>query len=324
MQLVRGNDAAAVGRGGFVSIGNFDGVHNGHKRIAQKLVDAAVAAGVPSVVMTFDPHPIQLLRPDSAPPLLSSIEDRANWLGELGVDVLMAFSTTIEMLALKADEFFNQVVVGELAAKGMVEGPGFFFGKDRKGNVDVLASLCQAVGIELDIVEPARWDGDLVSSSRIRSSLSDGGDVASAASLLGRPYAVRGLVVAGEGRGRELGVPTANLASISTLIPADGVYVGSVVVDGRPQPAAIHVGSNPTFGEIERKVEVHLLAFDGDLYGRELVVEFLDRVRDTRTFDSVEQLQEQLSSDIEAVWRYLEAHPAATSGTGGGAREEVS
>ena len=324
MQLVRDIDAAAASRGGFVSIGNFDGVHNGHKRIVQKLVDAATAAAVPSVVMTFDPHPIELLRPDAAPPLLSSIEDRANSLAKLGVDVLLAFPTTPAMLALEADEFFARVVVGGLAARGMVEGPGFFFGKDRKGDVDVLASLCREADIELDVVEPTTWDGELVSSSRIRASLSVG-DVELAANLLGRPYSVRGLVVTGEGRGRQLGVPTANLASISTLIPGDGVYVGSVVIDGRPQPAAIHVGANPTFDETEQKVEVHLLAFDGDLYGQSLVVEFLSRVRETRAFESVDQLREQLSADIEAVWRYLETHPGATtSGTGGADRDEVS
>jgi len=315
MQLVREiGDAAPVG-GGFVSIGNFDGLHVGHTRIVQRLVESARGAGVPAVVLTFDPHPIQLLRPESAPPLLSTIEDRAGGLGDLGVDVLVAFPTTVEMLSLEAAEFFGQVVVETLDARGLVEGPDFCFGKDRRGDTDVLRVLCQEAGIGLELVDPATCGGEVVSSSRVRAMLASG-DVGSAEELLGRAYSVRGTVVAGEGRGRELGVPTANLSGIATLVPGDGVYVGAVEIGGNRQPAAVHVGGNPTFGEPDRKVEVHLLAFDEDLYGQELEVEFLERLRGTEEFESVDRLREQLAEDIEAVWRYVETSAGDGSGTG--------
>tara|TARA_Y100000588_G_scaffold53240_1_gene50133 strand:- start:312 stop:995 length:684 start_codon:yes stop_codon:yes gene_type:complete len=220
------------------------------------------------------------------------------------------------MLKLTPVEFFREVVMGQLGASGMVEGPNFFFGRDRQGDVGVLSQFCDADGIGLDVVEPEMVDGEMVSSSRIRSLLADG-NVGAAAALIGRPYAVSGIVVSGEGRGRELGVPTANLSEILTLVPGDGVYVGATEVEGMRQPAAIHVGSNPTFGESVNKIEVHLLAFDGDLYGRDLTVQFLERVRGTVEFETVDALREQLADDIEAVWQYVEAHPATNIETGG-------
>jgi riboflavin kinase/FMN adenylyltransferase len=317
MQLVREIGDGASVAGGFVSIGNFDGLHVGHARIVQRLVESAAGEGVGAVVLTFDPHPIQLLRPESAPPLLSTIEDRALWLGELGVDVLLALPTTRELLSLEAEEFFGQVVVEGLDARGLVEGPNFCFGRDRRGDTDVLRVLCQAAGIGLELVDPASCDGEVVSSSRVRAALA-AGDVESAGELLGRAYSVRGTVVAGEGRGRELGVPTANLSRIPTLVPGDGVYAGAVEIAGSRHPAAVHVGGNPTFGEPDRKVEVHLLAFEGDLYGQELTVEFLVRVRGTEEFESVDRLREQLAQDIEAVWRYVEACAGENGGESAG------
>jgi riboflavin kinase/FMN adenylyltransferase len=224
---------------------------------------------------------------------------------------------------LEAAEFFGRVVVEQLDARGLVEGPGFCFGRDRRGDIDVLSVLCRDAGIRLDVVDPATAGGEAISSSRIRTLLARG-DVESAAELLGRAYSVRGIVVAGEGRGRELGVPTANLSQITTLLPADGVYVGAAEIAGGRQPAAVHVGANPTFGQRDPKVEVHLLAFDGDLYGQELTVEFLERVRGTIEFDTVDLLREQLSADIEAVWRYVEIHPADVAGTGEVRPPEVS
>lgn len=315
MQLVHGIVDETACRGGFVSIGNFDGVHLGHAKIISKLVSRARGAGHPAVVLTFDPHPIQLLRAEMAPPLLSEIEDRARFLGEMGVDVLVAYPTTLEMLRLNPDEFFREVVREQLGARGLIEGPNFCFGRDRRGDIGVLSQLCDDAGVALDVVEPESIGSELVSSSRIRSLLARG-DVESASGLLGRSYSVRGIVTAGEGRGRELGVPTANLSEIVTLVPGDGVYVGAARVDGRRQPAAIHVGSNPTFGETVVKVEVHLLAFDGDLYDQELSVQFLERVRGTVEFESVDALREQVAEDIEAVWRYVEAHPADDGETG--------
>jgi len=291
-------------------------VHRGHQQIVAELVSRARDAGVQAVAVTFDPHPIALLRPGLAPPLLSTIEDRAAWLGDLGVDILVAMPTTADLLALDPREFFEQVVVGQLGVAGMVEGPNFCFGRDRAGGVDVLAELCGEAGVSLQIVDGRTVDGDLVSSSRIRACLEEG-DVTGAACLLGRNHSVSGTVVQGAGRGREMGVPTANVGQVPTMLPADGVYAGAVEWEGMRYPAAAHVGANPTFSESGASLEVHLLAFDGDLYGSHLRMSFLDRIRGTRTFESVEALKQQLAEDIEAVWRLVADETAGSGATGG-------
>ncbi len=310
MKLIHGLADTGDFRRGFVSIGNFDGVHLGHAAIVRQLVVRAREVGAAAIVLTFDPHPIKLLRPDQAPPQLSTLEDRAGWLGELGADVLIAIPTTLELLLLEPDEFFSQVVGEHLDPRGLVEGPNFHFGRERGGDIETLARLCENVGMGLDVVEPHAAGGALVSSSRIRTLLREG-DVHEAGRMLGRDYSVRGRVEIGQGRGRQLDVPTANLGGIATLVPADGVYVGAASVGGRRYPAAIHIGGNPTFGEPGCKVEVHLLAFDGDLYGEELAVEISMRVRGTKKFESVDALRRQLADDLEVVWQYVEDHPAA-------------
>jgi riboflavin kinase/FMN adenylyltransferase len=191
-------------------------------------------------------------------------------------------------------------VLGRLQACGLVEGPNFFFGRNRAGNVTVLRSLCASHGLSFDVAPPATVDEQLVSSSVIRSLL-EIGDVAHAVRLLGHPYRLSGSVAAGAQRGRTLGFPTANLSGITTLVPANGVYAGIATVDHTRHPAAIHIGPNPTFGESARKVEVHLLDFQGDLYGSMLHVDYLDRVREVRKFSSADELQAQLQLDIQAA-----------------------
>ena len=308
MKLIHGITDISGFRGGVLSIGNFDGVHLGHEEIVRKLVARARKAGTAAIVMTFDPHPIQLLRPKEVPQQLSTIEDRAGWLGQLGVDVLVVVPTTLEMLSLEPDEFFSQVVCQQFDASGLVEGEDFCFGRERNGNIESLAGLCESAEVELDVVSLRTVDDGSVSSSRIRGLLKDG-DVHGAGVLLGRNYSIRGCVELGQQRGKQLDVPTANLGNIATVIPADGVYVGGGEVEGRRLPAAINIGGNPTFAEPARKVEVHLLAFDGDLYGQELVVEFYERLRETRRFASVDDLRRQLADDLESVWQYIEDHP---------------
>ncbi len=300
MRLVRGFESAGSFRGGYASIGNFDGVHRGHQAMLNTLTSRARSEGVPAVAVTFDPHPIALLRPEAAPPPLTSIEHRAELLGRYGVDVTVVIPTDRPFLALTAEEFFNRVVRGELHAKGLVEGPNFFFGRNRSGNVTVLRSLCAAHGLEFDVVPPVTVDEQLVSSSVIRS-LIEAGDLGHAVRLLGHPYRVRGTVGRGAERGRTLGFPTANLFDVATLTPANGVYAALAnTVEGR-RAAAVNVGPNPTFGEVARKIEVHVLDFTGDLYGQSLDVDFVDRVRDVKRFASVEDLRTQLERDVAAV-----------------------
>lgn len=289
-------------RRGVVSVGNFDGVHRGHAALIAELRRQADSLSGNAVVLTFDPHPIELLRPDLAPPLLTTTEDRSKLLLDLGADCVLVVRATHELLALRAEEFFSEVIEKRLQAQALVEGTNFGFGRGREGDVAMLTRLCESVGIGLSIVPPIILDGIEVSSSRVRSALSSG-NVREAASLLGRPYRLHGLVGVGQRRGQKLGFPTANLERIQVLVPGDGVYGVRVPHEGKTWPAAANVGPNPTFGENARKVEIHLIGFQGDLYGKELTVDFVERLRDTRPFTSVAELIEQLRRDIDQARR---------------------
>jgi riboflavin kinase / FMN adenylyltransferase len=285
-------------RGGAVSIGNFDGVHRGHVALLEELRRQAAAIRGPAVALTFDPHPLQLLQPASYPPPLTTVAERGRLLLARGADHVVLLRITQEMLQLTAEEFFERVVRAHFNGRAMVEGVNFGFGRGRSGNVETLAELCRRDGLPLVVVEPLQLDGEPVSSTRVRSALQRGA-VAEAARCLGRPYRLTGLVGTGQRRGATLGFPTANLERTGTLIPGNGVYAVRVLHEGRSWPGAANIGPNPTFGEDARKVEVHLIGFTGDLYGRELSIDFMDRLRDTRPFASVNELVAQLRVDVE-------------------------
>lgn len=287
-------------RGGALTIGNFDGVHQGHKAIIEQLKTFAGQCQGAAIVFTFDPHPVRLLRPEQTPPPLTWTNRKADLLAELGVDAVVAYPTNREMLQLSYREFFQQIIVDELGAKAIVEGPNFFFGRDREGTVDKLNLLCQEHEIQLKIVEPRLATDSFISSSRIRSLIRDG-NVETARQFLTRPYRIRGMVTHGAARGAKIGFPTANLDAIDTLIPAMGVYAGRTYVHGRSHWSAVHIGPNPTFGEDIRKVESHLLDFEGSIYGEAIEVDFISRLRDIRPFDSAAQLVEQLEKDVAAT-----------------------
>jgi riboflavin kinase / FMN adenylyltransferase len=301
MQLLRGFTDPDCYRGGYVAIGNFDGVHRGHQRMIGMLVEQARAAGVPAVVMTFDPHPIALLAPGRVPPSLSTLERKAQLIEACGVDVLIAYPTDPTLLNLTPEEFFHQIIRGRLQAVGLVEGPNFCFGRDRAGDVSTLRQLCERDGLQLTIVEAVGGDEvEMVSSSTIRKAIGEG-RIAAAVAMLGHPYRLSGIVESGARRGTELGFPTANITGVTTLLPPDGVYAGRCEIADVASPAAVHLGPNPTFADQTRKLEVHLLDFAGDLYGRTLSVDLIDRVRDTMRFDDASALQQQLQRDIAAV-----------------------
>jgi riboflavin kinase/FMN adenylyltransferase len=296
-------------RGGAVAIGNFDGVHLGHARIVERLISQARRVGGPALVFTFDPHPVRLLRPSEAPPPLTWTDRKAQLLVELGVDSIIAYPTDEKLLQLTDREFFDEIVVGKLAARAMVEGPNFFFGRGRTGTIDVLRKFTAAAGMALEVVEPVVAGGEIVSSSRVRKLLA-AGQVDEARGLLTQPYRIRGMVTHGAGRGQRIGFPTANVSAIDTLLPGRGVYAGAATVQNERWPAAINVGSNPTFGEQALKVEVHLIGFSQSLYGQPLEVDFLSRLRDVRPFSGVKELQDQLKRDVEAAGRYAGEWPA--------------
>lgn len=288
-------------RGGAITIGNFDGVHRGHAALLRQVRTVADEIGGPAVAVVLDPHPATVLRPQTAPARLSWIERRAELMKPLGIDALIVCETTRKFLQLTAEEFFELLVQQSLAAKAIVEGTNFFFGRDRGGDIGTLRGLCQSHDIELTIAEPTFFDGEMISSTRIRKRLI-AGDVEAAARLLGVAFRMRGSVVAGARRGRTIGFPTANLAGIDVVIPAPGVYGGVAHVAGEPYDAAIHIGPNPTFEQAgETKVEAHLIDYDGDLYGQTILVDLITHVRDIARFDSADRLVEQLDRDIQTI-----------------------
>jgi riboflavin kinase/FMN adenylyltransferase len=302
MIVLDGFDVPASCRGGVLAIGNFDGVHRGHQQMLKVLVERAKTHRVPAVVFTFDPPPVELLRPEAVPPRLTTLRTKAELLERQGVDFLIAYPTNRELLNLGPEEFFEQIVIKQLAARGMVEGPNFYFGKHRQGDVKLLAQFCRAKGLDLDIIEPEVAGEEWISSSTIRGLIAEG-ELSRAVQMLGHPYRIEGLVIPGKERGRELGFPTANLGGIPTLLPADGVYAGRGWVQDKLYPAAVHVGPNPTFGEGTRKVEVHLLDHSSDLYGQSLKVDLVARIRGTQVFPSAEALKAQIETDLAEVRR---------------------
>ena len=253
-------------RAGAVTIGNFDGVHRGHAELLKRLTTRAKEFGGPSVVFTFEPHPVRLLRPDEAPAPLTWVDRKAELLAMLDVDVVIAFPTSREFLKLTPEEYFQQIICDQLRTRAVVEGPNFFFGKNRAGNTDTLRELCERNNIALDIVTPIKLDTEFVSSSRVRAAIADG-NVDLANEMLTQPYRVRGMVTHGAGRGAGIGFPTANLSAVDTLLPGVGVYAGRAMVGGETKIAAINIGPNPTFHEKVPKVEVHLLDFKKSIYG---------------------------------------------------------
>ncbi len=285
-------------RGGVLTLGNFDGVHRGHQVLVAEASRQAHALGCPAVAVTFDPHPLQLLRPAAFQPLLTTIEHRAELLHAAGADHVLILETTPALLQLSAADFFHQLINKSLQGKAIVEGSNFAFGKDREGTPEVLSKLCAETRLPLTLVPPHEVHGKPVSSSRVRAEILAGRlDVVLA--LLGRPYQLAGMVVAGQRRGQSLGFPTANLDGIRTLVPGNGVYAVRATHAGKTWPAAANVGPNPTFGEHARKIEVHLIEFSGDLYGQELTVAFIEKIRDTRPFASLQELVAQVRLDVE-------------------------
>jgi riboflavin kinase / FMN adenylyltransferase len=295
-----------------VTIGAYDGVHLGHRSLLRDLRERAAAAGLSTVVVTFDRHPAYVVRPESAPKQLTSLEQKLELLAECGIDRTVVVPFDEARADESAEDFVREVLVEELGARLVVVGEDFHFGHGRRGNVELLRRLGAEHGF--DVVGVAlTGDGDeAVSSTRIRALLAEG-DVEVAAALLGRPHEVRGPVVRGDGRGGpELGFPTANVAVPDDIVlPADGVYAGYYTrPDGTGHRAAIGVGRRPTFyepGTSPVLVEAYLLHFDGDLYGEEARVSFAHRLRDDRRFDSVQDLVTQMRADVEATERVLAA-----------------
>ena len=288
-----------------VAIGVFDGVHAGHRAIVQRACERGAKDGVRVVVISFDPHPNAVVRPDQTPLMLTTIDQRAALLEQLGVDALLALPFDRELSHLSANDFVEQVLVDRLRVAGIVVGANFRFGHKAAGDVELLRSEGERFGFTVDAVELLGGDAP-VSSTSIRALVA-GGDVAAASAALGRPHRVQGPVVRGDARGRELGYPTANVDVPSAMaVPADGVYAGWLVrADGSRLPAAISVGTNPTFDGTERRVEAYALDVDVDLYDEVVGIDFVERLREMVRFGSVEELLRQMAQDVTDSRRIL-------------------
>ncbi|WP_026924093.1 bifunctional riboflavin kinase/FAD synthetase [Glycomyces arizonensis] len=280
-----------------VAIGVFDGVHRGHAALIRTAVKAADERGVRSVAVTFDPHPTAVVAPHAVPAQLTSVERRVALLGALGVDGVCVLPFTGDLSRLSPEYFVRHVVVGGLHAVGVVVGENFRFGHKAAGDVKLLAELGREYGFEV-LAQPLTADAEAFSSTRVRARIAEG-DVAAAAEVLGRDFGVEGTVVHGAARGADLGFPTANIATApGSAIPADGVYTGWLHTGSHRLPASISVGTNPTFDGGERTVEAHLLDFSGDLYGEDVRLDFATRLRGQVAFDNVDDLVEQIETDV--------------------------
>ena len=298
-----------------VTIGNFDGMHLGHQHVVRRAHEVAGELGVGSVVaVTFDPHPIAVLRPEHTPPTLTTIEERLRLMSDAGVDAVLVIPFSRDIAAWSPQEFIDRILVGALHARAVVVGANFRFGNRAAGDCQLL----REVGAERDFVlEAVELDGgpQVWSSTYVRTCLA-AGDVAGAAEALGRPFTVRGVVVEGDRRGRELGFPTANVPVVAgAAAPADGVYAGRLrrlSGDDADLPAAISVGTNPTFaGERERRVEAYVLdRGDLELYGTEVEISFVERIRGMVRFDSVDELLTAMADDVVRTREVLGAPPA--------------
>ncbi|WP_411089881.1 bifunctional riboflavin kinase/FAD synthetase [Streptomyces sp. 061-3] len=296
-----------------VTIGSYDGVHRGHQLIIGKAVDRARELGVPSVVVTFDPHPSEVVRPGSHPPLLAPHHRRAELMAELGVDALLILPFTTEFSKLAPAEFIVKVLVDKLHAQLVIEGPNFRFGHKAAGNVQLLTEFGATYDYSVEVIDlyvsGEAGGGEPFSSTLTRRLVAEG-DVAGAAEILGRPHRVEGIVVRGAQRGREMGFPTANVETLPhTAIPADGVYAGWLNANGETMPAAISVGTNPQFDGTERTVEAYAIDRVGlDLYGLHVSVDFLAYVRGMAKFDSLDDLLVAIAADVKRASELVAAY----------------
>jgi len=307
MRILKGSARLADMGPYAVAIGIFDGVHLGHEKLllaAKRL--AAESSDVESLAYTFHPHPAQVLASDLAPRMLETVETRLERIGALGVSTALVERFDREFATVSPEQFVRDILVGKLRVAHIIVGADFTFGHKQAGNVALMQALAAELGFVVHPIPAVKVDGLTVSSSKIRELVS-AGKVSGAASLLGRPYAMRGRVVRGDGRGASIGFPTANVRAENEQLPGLGVYAGRVSAHFTPRPAVINVGYTPTFGATGLKIEAHILDYTGPhLYGSVLSVELIDKLRDEQRFEGVEALTEQIGRDIKAARRILD------------------
>lgn len=296
MSLTRILSSAAPGRDTVVTVGVFDGVHRGHRHLLGRLIDLAGTGCAPTVV-TFSNRPITVLRPGTEPSYLTTHEQKVRLIRDLGIESIASLEFTEELAKVTAQEF-AEALAGPLRMKGLVMGPDSALGRNRQGDTAFMKAQGERLGFWVDSVDTLEIHGQPVKSRRIREALANG-DVASCPKLLGRNHSLSGVVVVGDQRGRELGFPTANVdVDDRLLLPGDGIYATWALIDGARRPSATSIGVRPTFGLTKRLVEVYIMDFSGDLYGRTISVEFVKKVRDQEAFADVAALVRQIEQDV--------------------------
>ena len=305
MKIFHGTENAKISRPTVLTLGVFDGLHLGHQRIMQTVVESAKAINAVPTAITFDPHPRAVLHPESAPPLLQTLDQRLAAFEFLGIQQAIVIPFNKEFAAQDAEIFLRDIIHERLQAREVFLGKGFEFGKNRSGNIELLRKISCELGFFADEVSEVRLRGARISSSKIRQFLSNG-KVNLARRMLGRPYGIEGQIIHGVQRGRTIGFPTANLHPHNRVIPRYGVYATATLIDGIWRKSITNVGVRPTFeNEVAPSVETFVLDFDGDLYGDVLRIRFLHRIRDERKFNGIDELKLQINKDLTRTREYF-------------------
>lgn len=305
MKIFHGTENANIQKPTVLTLGVFDGLHLGHQRIMQTVVERAKAVEAIPTAITFDPHPRAVLHPESAPPLLQTLDQRLATLELLGIEQTIVIPFDRVFASQPAEDFLHEILHDRLHAKEVYLGKGFAFGKERGGNIALLKKMSSELGFHADEVEEVRLRGQRISSSRIREMLT-AGRVNLTRRMLGRPYGVEGVIIRGNRRGHTIGFPTANLKPHNRVIPKFGVYATATLVDGTWRRSITNIGVRPTFeNDAEPSIETYLFDFDGDLYGDVLRVRFLHRLRDERKFNGIDELKAQIQKDSARALNYF-------------------
>ena len=308
MEIIRRErDLKREFRNPVLTIGNFDGVHLGHRFIFRQVLKKAKEIDGESIVYTFDPHPVEILAPDRKPLLITPLEEKLRLIEEQGIEVAIVAPFTEKYAGQPPEDFVKKVLYDQIKIRHIFVGHDFTFGKDRRGNIALLKEMGRKWGFHAEMVEAVRLEGTVISSTRIRELVAKG-EMREAAKLLGRPYALAGKVIHGHGRGsRKLGFPTANLKPSGILFPKSGIYAVWAMHEGRRYEGVANLGWNPTFQDQKFSIEIHILNFNRDIYGENLQVEFVQRLRDEVTFRGAEELIDQIKRDIAQAEKILRA-----------------
>ncbi len=291
-----------------ITLGNFDGIHLGHQALVRLVMKRAQEIQGQSMVVTFRPHPLKVLAPEKCPPLISIYEEKIELLSKLGIDVLVKIPFTLRFAEMSPREFVKNILCDLLGTKEIFVGCNYRFGRGREGTTETLKQMGAEFGFKVNEVEQISLKSEVISSTKIRQLLA-GGEVEHAAELLGRPYAITGIVVRGDSRGKTLGFPTANIASKHAIIPADGVYAVKLSARDTCHDGVVNIGLRPTFDTKSLAIEVHVFDFNEDLYGEEVTIYFIKKLRQEKKFDSSDALIDQITKDVAEAKAVLAENP---------------